>query len=271
MVEEPRPQRREDLPKRIWPAVERVAHRPDELDELASRPESLLPIEDDDPHRRELKSRLAQYKGRTPEGRRKSLANLTRWRKLVSDKDIVPTKRDPTIPAPRVPMAFPKPPGPGTKRGRALRAVLSQDELDIYEEHWYEWMGAHADEYTEPEDFEDVRRICMEKVLQYRMEMEQMNRPTTDVAREYNQSVRRVQQARENLLARRSDRVASAKNKHEHTHSVIAAAGELDAKVRELDAEEVEFLEGTQDNMIGRRDEDIIDVESEPSPREAEE
>lgn len=158
------------------------------------------------------------------------------------------------IPQPNVPAAVPTVPAHKTLRGRAARLVLSREEWDLYVETWNRYFADHPD-YDQPEDQDDVSTVCMETALQFRLQLAQRNKPDLDISVAYNQAFLRMQKARENLAARRVDRVGTkAKSGTTNNFNVAVMAGAVTPEQRqtqivqrqELDlAGEAKFLEGT--------------------------
>ena len=153
-------------------------------------------------------------------------------------------------------------------------------EYNLYCETWKRYMEVHSEDYSAPEDEDDLHRICMETVIQWRIEMQKLHAPRTAIGSEYHQSVKRMQTARENLAARRADRIATKGGGRGTNINIAVVAGNVDAakaiqikgeRVKQLDAAEDDFL-----NQTGQSDaqqHEIIDVQVEPSenPPEASE
>lgn len=271
--------KREDLPVTLFPRRGfslREVKGGEEINILISTPETILPLpEGIDPKKAKRLSGLAQYKGRSEEGRKKSLGNLKRSIPVMAE-DQLPAKSESHLPAPVVPTAFPPAAGPESYEGRALAACNSQEEYDLYVETWNEWLKGHVNDYCYldadgklqiyPEDKDDVHRICIEKVKQFRMDMLSKQKPWFDCSAAYNQSVRRGQVARDNLLASRNARMGG-KNKgggKNTTINIAVASGQVDLFKRKEVADQTEsddfkFLESTSKDS----NKDVIDAEVE--------
>lgn len=148
--------------------------------------------------------------------------------------------------------------GENSEQCRSIRACLSQQEWRLFVETWNLWMADHAADYVHVEDFDDLRTICLEKVIQTRMLLLQNRRPETFDYKAYDASVKRMKEAREALDATRSarQRIALAKNSKGGTNvSVSIVAGYADKaqikkkEIEVLEAREVEegFFEATLD------------------------
>jgi hypothetical protein len=135
---------------------------------------------------------------------------------------------------------------------------------------WREWFEGHP-EYNLPEDIHDVQTLCLETVQQYRIRMLEQRFPSKDFSTNYDQSYRRGQQARVNLAARRTDRMAAGASKNGTINignmNVAVMAGQVDQqKIVELQQKAKEQLL----NDMARLDkananmDDVIDVEVEP-------
>jgi len=255
------PQGPEDLPPTLFPRRHRPLREVDaeELERLAGRPQNIRPVPDawkNATSKARGWANLAQFKGRTPEGRKRSLGNLPRRIRNVTTNANVPAV--PGAPEPEIPMAFIEPPGLDTLRGRSIRATLSQEEFNLYRETWMRYMQAHKDDYSQPEDEDDLHRLCMETVIQWRLEMEQMHNGRLNIGTEYNQTIRRMQQARKNLAASRAARTAAKHGGGSRTIVNIAvAAGTVDptkvleikqVRAKQMDAELDDFLDARTDN-----------------------
>jgi hypothetical protein len=200
----------DELPSSLVPAksVPMSQYNPEEALELADKPQRLLEVPKGKypPGVERRMKNLAQFGGRSREGTARSVANLRRYVRHMSNKELkalpegmpVPTKIETEIPI--VPPA-------STIRGRALRVILSKEEYNLYLEEWERWMTAHGPEYDQVEDELDVHHICMESVMQYRISLLQHKHPTRDYTNAYNQSFLRQQKARENLDASRRARL----------------------------------------------------------------
>jgi hypothetical protein len=226
---------RDDLPDSI-PArqVPIGQHNPAELDALAEKVHPVLEVPKDKypPGIAKRMQNLAPYKGRTKEGMRRWLENLQRRQKMsLVDKDapLIPAH----IPQPTIPVATSAVPAIDAVKAKYIKAVLSKEEYDLFLVTWAKWFVGHAD-FTMPEDLHDVQTLCMEEVIQFRINLLKQRYPNRDYSQEYNQSYRRGQQARENLLARRADRMAPAGNGKGSTHigtlNVAVLAGAVDDK-----------------------------------------
>lgn len=267
------PVSREDLPDSLFPVKSRPLrhYNQQELEELASKPQKTLPVpECEDEGKRRRLANLAQYKGRSKEGQKRALGNLRRKiPDMVKSKDNLPVPTAST--SVKVPAKIPTVPAHKTARGKWLRAVLTKEEWDLYVEEWNRWLAQHTEDYTHPEDLDDVHTICQETVNMYRMELLRMEQPKNYDKDAYNQSFRRKQQARENLMARRSDREGGKKGGGATNVQIAVLAGQVqqpievvEKKAVENRQKELDFLENTTDNVHNL---DIIETqlaESEP-------
>lgn len=245
-----RPFEPDELPKTLFPTkrVSITQYNPVEADILASNGQKLVKFpEGKKPHI----AHLAQYAGRSPAGNARSIANLVR--PVAQTKE---TTRIATMPAAAkklVEVVVPKMPALKTVTGRSLRSVMSSDEWNLYVETWQKWMGAHATDYTEPEDEQDVHTICMETIKQFRLNLVSFNNPKSDYSVQYQASFNRMDIARKNLTARRVDRVGTKAGQQKTIINVAVVAGQVSQEQIELrrqqtiqnDAEMMQFLEGT--------------------------
>lgn len=277
---------REDLPVSLWPhRVSVGAANPVELDLLAKRTPKTVPFpEDKHPNEGVAKGyrNLAQYRGRSEEGNRKSMANLRRKVKLAHNK---PPEIPESMPRPNVPAKKPpKPPGMATLKGRNLRAVMSQEEWDLFLETWIELYEGHAEDWDKPEDKIDVERICMETVVQFRMQSYERSRDKRFDPNAYHQSTIRQQQARQNLEARRADRNRQKGTKSTTTNVLVSLGNSVQPVVKEKlkaiaeqEEEDMKFLEATNkqniaaiiDSHIRKEDDDDNVIEADFTEKEA--
>jgi hypothetical protein len=248
---------REELPRTLFPGspVPLRRYNEHELAALASRPQTIVPLPDNvTGTMRTRMANLAQYRGRSAEGNKASLGNLPRKRSTMSETNDQPPQMPPGVTAPVVPTAFPRVPVQKTLQGKMARRALSREEYDLFLETYANWMTAHP-EYDNIEDKDDVSTIAMETVLMLRMQMLQMQKPTTDITEPYNQSFRRKQQARENLQASREARLSKKKGGGGGNTiiNVAVASGNITPQMVEerrnrikLDEDrEMRFLQGT--------------------------
>lgn len=267
-----RPARYEELPPcLIGVKVTHVGNsHPVLAAKLAARPQRLLPLPDlsgYSAHAQKAMKNLAQYRGRTPEGNLKSMKNIQWHERPIDMPDQIPQVVTPqNLPQPTVPIAVPQVPRGDLMRAKSLKVVMSQNEYNLYVETWNRWWEAHAEDYVVtkedgtklilPEDELDVHRVCMETVIQYRLELEQTRYPSKDLSRAYDSSFARQETARKNLSARRSDRISQKnqdKNKGGNTFNVAFIAGGvtqemIDQKKQDALKEKdgiAAFLEGT--------------------------
>lgn len=252
---------RDDLPDSLLPAKVRATEGV-ELATLARRSLRLTPLPEGGYPEGILKrmANLAPYKGRTLKGNEKSLANLRR--RMENPIPLVPVVIPPGLPQPNIPVAK-LPPEMDPIKKRYLKACLTKEEFDLYAMTWKKWMEGH-DDYNQVEDEEDVSTICMETVLQFRINLLRIAKPTADYSIEYNQSYRRMQQARENLAARRVDREGTAAGKggkggkttvNNRTINVAIMSGQVDErKILELQREAHKQLQGDAASVGGMRD-----------------
>ena len=250
---------REDLPDSLLPAKVRAAEGV-EVTTLALRPLRLVPLPRRGYPKGILKrmANLVPYKGRSVKGNEKALANLRR--RMENPIPLVPVTIPPELPQPNIPVAA-LPPEMDPVKKRYLKACLTKEEYDLYAMTWKKWMEGHTD-YNQIEDEEDVATICMETVLQFRINLLRIAKPTADYSVEYNQSYRRMQQARENLAARRVDREGTAAGKgkgkttvNNRTINVAIMSGQVDErKILELQREAQKQLAGDVAQIDGMRD-----------------
>jgi hypothetical protein len=230
-------------------------YNPHELEALASRPQRILPLPTDIPESKRRKlAGLAQYRGRSPEGTKKSLGNLPR---LVKMEQVPAPEPLEGVEPPAIPCAIAKVPPHKTIRGRFLRRIISREERDLYVETWNDWMTAYP-EFDNVQDRDDVEQICMETVNMFRLKLLQMNKPTVDVDEPYNQAYRRKQEARSNLMARRKDREAAKRSNSNTTFNVAVIAGsitpemmaERQKRLLKDEEKELSFLTKTVESVV---------------------
>ncbi len=246
----------EDLPNKWLPDCSSVADvDPAALQRMVDKPDKILPIPEKElpPGPAAGRRNLVQYRGhKSKAGKARSLANL---RRTIVSTDPTPPIIDPSLPKPPdVPLPDKSPddiPLVSGTRGKYVRTILSKAEYGLFMELWIEIFKAHKDEYTMPEDHMDVMDICLERVLQMRMLQLQAVKPKEYNADHYNQSVRRMNKARENLMARRSDRDGNKKGRGDLNLAVIV--GNVDQKG---------FLEGKQQVILEQQGEEMAFLEN---------
>jgi hypothetical protein len=125
------------------------------------------------------------------------------------------------------------------------KAVLNKEEYRIYINEVREWLESHPD-WTLKEDLDDIYGIAMEKVIQFRLLMKRKRHPRSDIEKDYNSSVYRMQSFRQNLAARRSDRI-SGKNKVVNQTNIAIIASEMDAE--QIDQLRARALKNQQEEL----------------------
>lgn len=108
-----------------------------------------------------------------------------------------------------------------------VAAVLNATELKLYVKEVSEWAMSHPD-WDKKEDIEDINSIAMEKVIQYRLLTNKKKKPNLDIEKDYNSSVYRAQAFRQNLAARRADRINKNKGGGSGQTNIAIIAGTLD-------------------------------------------
>lgn len=168
-----------------------------------------------------------------------------------------------------------RPPVPlieATKR-KYLKSVLCKEEFDLFLLTWRQWFEGHSD-FTQPEDLADVHTLCMEEVIQFRLQVLGQRFPNRDYTNAYNQSFRRAQQARENLAAHRTDRMSPSGHcgrggVHIGNMNVAVMSGSVDEKrMLELQRDAERQIEGDLAALDKTRDRlpvDVIDAEFVPA------
>jgi hypothetical protein len=106
-------------------------------------------------------------------------------------------------------------------------AILNETELKLYVKEVSEWATSHPD-WDKKEDIDDINSIAMEKVIQYRLLSSKKKKPSIDIEKDYNSSVYRVQAFRQNLSARRTDRLNKNKGGGSGQTNIAIIAGSLD-------------------------------------------
>jgi hypothetical protein len=107
---------------------------------------------------------------------------------------------------PTIPTMLPDAPPERTTAGRYARRVLTRDEYDLYQDTWVQWSFGRP-ELTRGDKRIDLATICMETVLQFRLELTRPRLPIKRWSRRYHASYRRLQAARRRLGATRSQRL----------------------------------------------------------------
>jgi len=123
-----------------------------------------------------------------------------------------------------------------------IEDTLTVDEQKIYSKVWNSWITQHP-EYNKAEDLDDVHGIAMEKVMQYRLLRKKKSKPGSDIEKEYDTSVKRMQTFRSNLAARRTDRVVPKKHESKGVNIAVIAAGFDSNKVKKLKQADVQFID----------------------------
>jgi hypothetical protein len=260
----------EKLPKTLFPGgmvLVLSRYNQDELEALASRPQVHAPMPEhwDDKKKRQLRG-LAQFAGRTPEGLKKSLGNLPRKIKMDNleplnvGPDKVPTVSEGVM-IPLPPTMVPKVPSKQTIQGKYLRRILSQEEARLFEETYVEWSSAHP-EWDSPEDRDDLMTICLETVITYRLQAIERRNPTVDVGEKVNQSYRRKQNARDNLMARRKDKTLLKQAQSRNVLNVAVMAGDYSPeKLAEKQAQERVLALREEDEFLNQSTKETSKVE----------
>ena len=258
---------REDLPESILDvkSIPLSEHNPVALEALAAVPDKPLPV----PKGKDKLRNLAQYAGRSRKGKRNSLSNLVR----PVTQQIVATKAPPLLPAGTPVPSIVTAPIPkrvvDVLKEKYWKSVTSKEEWDLFILTWGKYLEAHPD-YNQAEDEMDLETICYEEVIKWRINILRRKRPEKigDVDLSYNQTCLRQQKARENLAARRSDRLGlnGAKQTTNNKINIAVLAAnidekkliELQQKAQRQMAGDLEFLDATTD--LGSNL-DVIDAE----------
>lgn len=220
-------------------------HDPGELNALSVEPVRLLP-----PPTGTTDANLAQFAGRSIEGALNALNNL---RRCQPADETIPITFPEGMPTPNVPAAYSLP-GLDALRGRRTRAVLSQTEWDLFCETWLRWMTDHPD-YKMSEDSDDLHTVCMETVYEMRVREAMMIYPELDGNDALNVSFRKKQRARQNLAARRVDRLGVGRSGQPSAINIAVLSGNVSNekmiehrhqhKPEIISAEDDEFLQKT--------------------------
>ena len=179
------------------------------------------------------------------------------------------------MPTPTVPTAKAPPRLMDAFKSKYLKSVLSKEEFDLFLHTWKRWIEEHND-YNVAEDEKDLETVCMEEVLQWRINLARPRRPRHDFSNEYNQSHLRQQRARDNLAARRDMRLGiGAKGqgggKGNTTNLTIAVmAGGVDQvkiaameqKARLVAQGDMKFLDDTRDGGQQLIEAELVDTPS---------
>ncbi|MEM8876062.1 MAG: hypothetical protein AAGD32_17595 [Planctomycetota bacterium] len=171
----------------------------------------------------------------------------------VPSEDNAPQPTD-AVPHPDVPTGLPVAVPERLLGSKHQRMVLFQDEYDFFIENWNDWFdGEGAQRFTHKEDRDDIETICLYKVLEFRALKVLAMHPDRDMSRSLAEYRKIIQKARENLAARRADRVGvqSSKDKPTVNIAVIAGMPETQRKqvVNEKRAEELEALDKPTDTV----------------------
>jgi hypothetical protein len=109
-----------------------------------------------------------------------------------------------------------------------MQAILRKDEFKVFVGEITEWMQSHPD-WTLKEDVDDIHGIAMEKVIQYRLLLDKRLHPRTDIDKDFHASHLRMQSFRQNLAARRADRISGKGAKVVNQTNIAIIASQLDA------------------------------------------
>jgi hypothetical protein len=116
-----------------------------------------------------------------------------------------------------------------------VKAVLGPEELKVYVNEVEAWFCSHPD-WDHKEDLDDIHGIAMEKVLQFRLLLKKKNHPRSNIEKDYNSSVYRMQGFRQNLAARRADRISNKGAKVMNQTNIAIIASKIDdAKMEEME------------------------------------
>lgn len=250
------PLSRDQLPDDVFAKKNNyIREDPEEALRRALKPSKVIPIRDDLPaSRRRSAMWTVPFRGLSFDHRLKRMQ--TSENTFQSLNSLVP------IPAaaPEVPEGMSKPPIPiaippvqriNALTEKNLRLVMSKREYDMFVNTWVEWLTAHP-EWDQPEDIDDITQICMETVIMFRLQNAQSFKPNLDISEPFNQSFKRKQTARQNLTARRVDRVGTKANGGSTTNIAVIAGNitpEMEAERRRArkkdETDQIEFINGT--------------------------
>ena len=184
---------------------------------------------------------------------REAAANPAERKLIMSQAPATITPLPPGAVEPIVPTVAPSVSQMHTIRGKWIRRVMFQDEYDLYMDTWSRWIKDHVDEWTTTDDLEDLHVICMETVAIFRVQAMRLQNPLVDTAEEYKRASLSMQRARENLAARRVDRVGTKDSRSGNVTNIAILAGTIpdalqqarQTKMFRRNAETTKFLEDT--------------------------
>jgi hypothetical protein len=106
------------------------------------------------------------------------------------------------------------------------KATLKPDEFKVFIHEVASWVSSHPD-WDQKEDIDDIHGIAMEKVIQHRLLLKMKSRSNPDAGKQYDTSFKRVQRMRDNLAARRADRINPRSGGGSQTNNIAVIASEF--------------------------------------------
>lgn len=192
-------------------------------------------------------SNLAQHKGRTVEGNRKSISNFRVRRKNLT-KDIEKVEPTDKVPAPKIPTGLPTVSPDQLLRSSYTKMVMSQEEYNIYMDEWNNWFnGVGGDRFTHHEDRRDIEKLCMLSVQQHRLYRRSNQNQDVDYTEQELKYHRMEQECRKNLAARRVDREGTANRNNNVTNIAMFSnveSDEIQQQIKKIDSEVNELFSG---------------------------
>jgi len=88
-----------------------------------------------------------------------------------------------------------------------LETILTKDDHLFYQEKKRLYIEAYPDLGTDPFDLDDLHLMLMEQVFQRNLLKRKKKHPTVDIAKDYQDSVKRQGEFKKSLSMRRTDRV----------------------------------------------------------------
>lgn len=140
-----------------------------------------------------------------------------------------------------------------------LPKLLIKEDQEFYLEKKQVYLDAYPDLQDDPFDMDDLHQLLMEQIFERILLRKKKTRPTTDIAKELENSFKRREAIKKNLSVRRTDRVKNKKDAPKQQLNIAHLSlhyneelnsGGLQERLDQLDAEEAELrnIEGAVDD-----------------------
>ncbi len=133
-----------------------------------------------------------------------------------------------------------------------LIAILTKEEYQFYQEKKELYMGSYPDLGSDPFDLDDLHLMIMEQIFQRNLLKKKKKHPTVDIAKDYQDSVKRQNDFKKSLSMRRTDRVKT-KTANKPTMNIAnlslifqdpSRVVEVQQRMKAMQEEEAKLIEG---------------------------